>query len=215
LIKHYQIPLEKITVAPLAAGDDLKPIKNLAELKRVQKKYNLPECFILTLSTLEPRKNLATLLRAFEKITDPNLRLVVAGSGNPKIFSAPSLFTRDPRVHFCGAIAKEDRSALYSLAKIFVMPSLEEGFGLPVLEAMACGVPVVASNISSLPEVVGTAGLLVNPNNADEIANALKKILANAQLQKTLQGKSLERAKKFSWEKTVCLTLKEINSYFL
>jgi len=207
VVKEYKISPPKITTTLLAPADDLHPVTDEKILQQTREKYNLPSRFILSLSTLEPRKNLIALLRAFEKINDSKIYLVVAGDYNQKIFTQHNLTTNNPRIIFCGAIKKEDRAALFTLAEVFVMPSLEEGFGLPVIEAMACGTPVITSNRSSLPEVAGKASILIDPRNVPEIIDALQKVLQDKKLHILLSQKALKQAKKFNWEKTAQITL--------
>src|SRR3989338_2593793 len=165
----YKIPSEKITVTPLGVGDEFKPIPKTDDtLKAVRKKYNLPEYFMLYFGTIEPRKNILGLIQAFEifkshQLPDASHRLVIAGSKGwlyHEVFEAArrSPYARD--IRFAGFIDTQDKPALYSLADVFVYPSFFEGFGLPVLEAMACGVPIITANRSSLPEVAGDAAIL-------------------------------------------------------
>ncbi|MEM4301926.1 MAG: glycosyltransferase family 1 protein, partial [Candidatus Caldarchaeum sp.] len=177
-VRAYGIPEEKITVIYEGVSPRFRPA-NPEAVQAVRAKYGLPEHFILYVGTIEPRKNLVALLEAYAAILTRNtqhaIRLVVVGK---KGWLYEGFFRRlreldlEERVHFTGYVPDEDLPALYSAADLFVFPSLYEGFGLPVLEAMACGVPVVCSNTSSLPEVAGDAALLVNPTDVQALAAA-------------------------------------------
>ncbi len=203
-IKFYGVPESKIKVIYEAAAPSLKPAGDLTELDRVRQKYHLPEKFILHVGTIEPRKNLARLLDAFKAclVDWPTLKLVLVGK---KGWLYESFFQRlqglglGKCVIFPGYVAEADLPAFYQLAEVFVFPSLYEGFGLGPLEAMACGTPVVCSNRSSLPEVVGDAGLLVDPTDIAVLTAALRRVLADADLQLDLKQRGLVRAQQFSW----------------
>jgi glycosyltransferase involved in cell wall biosynthesis len=207
----------RVFVTPLAASDWFYPCKDNLIIEKVRSKYKIPAGqFILSLCTLEPRKNLAHLIRCFSQLVQQeplkDLRLVLAGGRgwkNDSIFA--ELTGTDgairERVIIAGRVADEDMAALYSGAIAFVYPSLYEGFGLPPLEAMQCGVPVITSNTSSLPEVVGDAGIMVDPKDGDALCQAMLKLVSNGDLRQTMSQKSLEQAKKFSWEQCASQTL--------
>jgi glycosyltransferase involved in cell wall biosynthesis len=207
-----QIPEERIFVTPFAASRELfRPERSKSEIARVRAKYNVPDGpYLLSVCTLEPRKNLMHLVRCFadvlhqEKLRD--IRLVLVGATGWKTEPLFQLLESDPmlksRVVLAGYVADEDLAALYSDARAFAYPSLYEGFGLPVLEAMQCGTPVVTSNVSSLPEVVGDAGLTVAPTDGDALKDALLKLIANDALAAEYSRKGLERAQTFSWDAT-------------
>ncbi|MBM3136230.1 MAG: glycosyltransferase family 4 protein, partial [Chloroflexi bacterium] len=169
LIAHTAAPAAKITVVYEAAGPAFRPVTDAAALAAVRQKYGLPPGFVLFIGTIEPRKNLPTLLQAWAQTRHSSLvtrhSLVIGGKPGwlyeETIAQARELGTA---VQFIGGVLPEDLPALYSAARLFVLPSVYEGFGLPVLEAMACGTPVVCSNASSLPEVAGDAALLVEPH---------------------------------------------------
>ena len=207
------IPEERVRVIYSGLGERYRPISRQAEPDRfaaVQKKYALPENFILCLSTLEPRKNIAGLIRAYGLFRDANsnfkdIKLVIAGSRGWKfadIFRewGESKYRAD--IKFIGYVDKDDKAYLYNLASLFVYPSFYEGFGFPPLEAAACGLPVIASSSSSLPEVMGKGALLVDPFNISEIALAMAMIINDHNLASGLieEGKGLRD--RFSWEKT-------------
>ncbi len=190
--------------------------RNDERLKKVQKKYHLPKRFILYLGNVEQRKNVRSLIRAFSKLKEDEpslteLRLVIAGSlgsGKERIIEEAKKSNFYSEILFLGYVDREDKVFIYNLAEIFVYPSFYEGFGLPVLEAMACALPVITSNVSSLPEVAGSSAVLVDPYRPEEILIALKELLLNTNLLKKLSEKSTERVKKFSWEKSAKETLK-------
>jgi glycosyltransferase involved in cell wall biosynthesis len=159
--------------------------------------------YILSVGAREPRKNLPTTLRAFERVREsaPDVRLVVAGPRGWRNREFDSLVARSKGVTVTGALPDRDLVALYSGAACFVYPSLGEGFGLPVLEAMACGAPVVSSNRTALPEVVGDAGLLTDPENPEAIGEAIVRIISSDELSAELSEKARRRAGGFTWER--------------
>ena len=171
----------------------------------LRQKYTLPERFILSVGTIEPRKNLTTLLDAYHTLrqSDPDLGLVIAGRRG---WRSASFFERlrtlglEAVVQLLGPVPDADLPALYSVATVFAYPSLYEGFGLPPLEAMACGTPVVASNTSSLPEVVGDAGLLVESHDVTRLAAYIKMALTDKTLRADLRARGLMQARRFTWE---------------
>jgi len=205
-IKFYNLPAEKIKVIYEAAAPHFKPATNPTELARIRQKYNLPANFLLHVGTIEPRKNLSRLLEAFRAaLADhPGLRLVLVGKKGwlyDEFFQKIKTLGLDDHVVFPGFVDEADLPAFFQLAEVFVYPSLYEGFGLPPLEAMACGAPVICSNSSSLPEVVGNAGLLVDPADTAELAAALRRALSDADLRASLRAQSLARAAQFSWDR--------------
>lgn len=205
LISYFNIPEEKIRVILLAADGKFKRL-NKEEIKEVKQKYNLNFPFILYVGTWEPRKGIPSLIRAFYKLKKKNIhyKLVITGKKGWKykeIFETIDKLNLQNDVVFTGYVSDEDLPALYNAADLFVYPSLYEGFGLPPLEAMACGTPVITSNTSSLPEVVGDAGIMVDPYDVDGLADAMHKVLTNDGLREDMIKKGLKRAKMFSWEK--------------
>jgi len=183
-----------------------------SETDEILARYNLPERFILFVGTLEPRKNIRRLICAFSQITErfPTIKLIVAGGKGwlfDDIFELVRKKGLRDRIQFIGYVENEDLPALYSAAEVFCYPSLYEGFGLPPLEAAACGTPVVTSNISSMPEVMDDAALFVDPLDIDSIYEAILTILEDKNLAASLTKKGLNRAKEFSWEETAIKTL--------
>ncbi|HAU30906.1 MAG TPA: glycosyltransferase family 1 protein [Desulfotomaculum sp.] len=212
LINYFNIPEEKIKVIFLGVDEKFKPLDK-EEINEVKQRYNLNFPFILYVGTLEPRKNIPTLIKAFYKLKKKNIehKLVITGKKGwkyKKIFETIDKLNLQKNVTFTGYVSDEDLPALYNTADLFVYPSLYEGFGFPPLEAMACGTPVITSNTSSLPEVVGDAGIMVNPYDVDGLADAMHEVLTNDGLREDMIKKGLERAKMFSWEKCARETLR-------
>jgi len=213
-IDLFHIAPDRITVTPLSAAPQFRPFALSPQaITSLQQKYHLPERFILYLGTLEPRKNLPRLITAYRSVASqfPDTKLVLAGAYGwltDKLLATPS-----PDIILTGYIEDGDRPSLYNLAAVFVFPSLYEGFGLPPLEAMACGTPVITSNVASLPEVVGDAALLIDPANSVELVGALVQVLGSPSLRAELREKGLTQAKKFNWGKTAALTQQTIHRY--
>ena len=215
IVRHLHIPPERVHVTYEAAGEAFQPVENEAQLAAVRQKYALPRRYLLYLGGFDQRKNLPTLLKGFALLVNKQqAQLVIAG----KLPGRASPMFPDPRrlieelgveesVIFTGWVSEEDKPALLSEAVAFLFPSLYEGFGLPALEAMACGIPVIASNRSSLPEVVGEGGILVEPTDVEALAEAMGTLLVDDALRAELRRKALAQAAKFSWEKTALETL--------
>ncbi|MCP9493203.1 MAG: glycosyltransferase family 4 protein [Pyrinomonadaceae bacterium MAG19_C2-C3] len=208
---------ERVTVTHLAASELFYCETDSARNTVVKNKYNLPDApYILSLSTLEPRKNIAQTIRSFarlvtqESITDLYLVLVGAKGWNyDSIFAAiEENEALRKRIIVTGYVDDDDLASLYSGALAFVYPSFYEGFGLPPLEAMQCGVPVITSNTSSLPEVVGDAGIMVDPHDTDALCQSMLDLYTDSRLRAALKRKSIERAKQFSWDKCVQQTIR-------
>ena len=203
-IEILGIPQEKIKVVYEAGPSDLKPVKDRKKINKVLKKFKISGDYLLSVATLEPRKNLKRIIQAFASLKTKDLKLVVAGKQGWGDFKGLS----STNVIFTGYVSREDLEVLYSRALCLTFPSLYEGFGLPILEAMACGCPVLTSNISSMPEVAGQAALLVDPLDQEEIAQGLAQMINNRDLRSDLTKKGFAQVKKFSWEKAARETLK-------
>lgn len=173
--------------------------------KKLRKKFDLPsQDFVLCLATLEPRKNLQTLIKAFELVKRDDLHLVLVGSKGwkyKKILQRIDKSKSTDCIHWFGSCRRENRVYLYNLASVFVYPSYFEGFGLPPLEALASGTPVITSQTTSLPEVVKNAGILVDPRRPEEFAEAIEMVLKNEDLRRKLIEEGKEQSSKFSWSK--------------
>ena len=193
------LPPDKITVTLLGVDRIFTPGR--------QRVPGLPERYILSLGNLEPRKNLPVLVHAYASLPgdlQERYPLVIAGAKawhHHELNSTLSSLERKGKIILTGYIPQGVLPNLYKNASLFVYPSLYEGFGLPVLEAMASGVPVITSNTTSLPEVVGDAGLLVDPQNVDALREGISRLLVDDTLRRDISGKGLERARLFSWEK--------------
>ena len=203
LISTLGVPRDKIAIIPLAADARFAPQTEAAHA-RVREKYALPRDYVLSVGINKPHKNHNALIEAW-KLIGSSTPLVIAGTWDARYASV--IDRRSSVVKFIPNIDDRDLPALYGGASVFVFPSLYEGFGLPPLEAMACGTPVVCSNAASLPEVVGDAAILVNPHHIDEISAAIHRVLGDAALRDELRAKSIAQAAKFSWERTAQETL--------
>ncbi|PIN89775.1 glycosyltransferase family 1 protein [Candidatus Pacearchaeota archaeon CG10_big_fil_rev_8_21_14_0_10_32_14] len=204
LMKYYDIPPSKIKVIYLGADENYKVLPK-TKINFIYDKYKIPKDYILYVGTLEPRKNIPNLLRAYAKIkSDINHKLVITGKKGWKykeIYDTIDELKLENDVIFTGYVEEEDLPSIYNGASLFVYPSYYEGFGLPPLEAMSCGCPVITSNTSSIPEVVGDAGIMINPNDVDELAKQIKRVLSDKKLRENMKQKGLKQSKKFSWEK--------------
>ena len=204
LIRFYNADPHAISVVHLGLDDDLQPVKNPTPILQ---KYGIRGNYLLYLGTLQPRKNLVRLLDAFQRVSKnhPNVTLVLAGGKGwlfDKIQTQIENLNLGKRVILPGFIPQADKAALLSGATAYLFPSLYEGFGLPVLEAMACGTPVLTANTSSLPEVAGDAALFVSPTDTTAIAEGISALLTDSALRENLVRKGFARAKQFSWQKT-------------
>ena len=226
IIELLGIPEEKIEVIYLSADARFGPVRDRQAITKIMGQYSVNQKFVLYVGGFSGHKNIERLVRAFYEFSlssDVEWQLVLAGKlpdekienaddqtiNEPvrKIESLVAKLGLDAKVIFTGFVPEEDLPSLYSAANIFVFPSLYEGFGLPPLEAMACGTPVVASNTSSLPEVIGDAGVLVNPFSITEIISAMRSVLKSKSRQREMSCKGVERARRFSWEETARKTL--------
>ena len=206
LIDLYGAPPHKVRLIYPGVEERFHPAGDAAEAAALRARYHLPAApLVLTVGTLQPRKNHLRLVQAFAQVAD-RATLVIAGGqgwGYEAVHETVRRLGLESRVIFTGFVDDADLPALYRMATVFVYPALYEGFGLPVLEAMACGVPVVTSRVSALPEVSGPdAALLVDPHDVDGIAAALRRLLDEADLRQTLRERGLARAAAFSWRRT-------------
>jgi len=207
LIDYYNLSPEKIAVIYPALSPDFTPATP-EQISNIKKKYNLPEKFFLFLGTIEPRKNIIALIDAYEKIFSSlsfPYQLIIAGAQgwkNNKILIRAKNSPLKDKIKIIGYVAAADKPALYASANIFVYPSFYEGFGFPVLEAIASGVPVITSNRSSVPEITGSAAYLINPLNPLEISGAIKILTTDSALRTIQIQKQLTATKNFSWEKS-------------
>jgi glycosyltransferase involved in cell wall biosynthesis len=204
----------RVAVVPLAASASFRPVADPAVLQAVRRRYALPDRFVLFVGTLEPRKNLARLFDAFARLAAaPGFahKLVLVGARGWKSEDITArladLSARGLARHL-GYVRDGDLAAIYSLADLFVFPSAYEGFGIPPLEAMSCGVPVVSSSASSLPEVCGDAAVYFDPGSEDELAAAMRRVISNPALAAELREKGFRQAERFSWDKTAELLWK-------
>ena len=213
IISLLGVPEEKVDVVPCGVDDDFRPVDKPGLLDELRRKHSLPPRMLLFVGTIEPRKNLTTLLKSYallrERMKPPPLVI-----GGPKgwrhdeVFSLAEELDLLDEVLFPGYIARDELPLWYNAADLFVYPSLYEGFGLPPLEAMACGTPVVVSDTSSLPEVVGDAGILVDPTSAEEIAQAMERVLTDIELRDLLRARGLDRARTYTWQRTARETVR-------
>jgi alpha-1,3-rhamnosyl/mannosyltransferase len=217
LVKLFQIPADKVTVTPLGYDRNkynLKPSGDQAILDQ----YQLAKDYLLFIGTLEPRKNIEGIIKAYSQLPTElqgRHKLVIAGKKGwyyDSIFQNVESLGLTDSVQFLGRVPDEHLPALYRQAKLFIFPSYYEGFGLPVLEALACGTPVVSSHNSSLPEVVGDCGRLVDPRQPDQISQAIGELLRNQKLYLDLKKGCANQAAHFSWQQTAMLTLETIKS---
>lgn len=209
IIEYYGVKEEKIKVIYLGISDVFLKKQSKEKIKAVKEKYSLPEKYLLFTGVLSPRKNVETIVSAFNQIKkEPhfsNHKLLIVGRKGwlyEGIFAKVKRLHLEQEVFFIDYICEDDLPVIYFLAEIYLFPSLYEGFGLPILEAMVSGCPVITSNISSMPEVAGDAALLINPLNVEELVVAIKKIHENPEIRKKLLEKGRLQIKRFSWEKT-------------
>ncbi|RLT41240.1 MAG: glycosyltransferase family 1 protein [Chloroflexi bacterium] len=212
LLAHFPVDPSRVTSIPLAADPRFRP-QPADEIARVRAKYHLPDRYIFYLGINKPHKNLPRLIDAYAQLhnsqfTIHNSQLIIAGAWDDRYPESRALAAPlGDAVRFLGPVDDADLPALHSAATLFAFPSLYEGFGLPVLEAMACGAPVVCGNRSSLPEVAGKAALLVDPTDTGAIAAALRLVLEDDNLRRSMAEKSLAQAATFSWQRTAAETL--------
>jgi len=201
----FGVRRSRIAVVPHGVSPGLRPMSG-EELAAVRERFHLPERFILFVGTIEPRKNLLTLLEAWAMMRDRPDLVIVGGWGWNYEPIRERISRLGDKVHHLDAIEPNDLPAIYNLARVFAHPAWYEGFGLPPLEAMACGTPVVVSDSSSLPEVVGDAGLVVVAGDADAWRKALETVLGDQDLAADLRRRGILRAAEFSWSRSAAMT---------
>ncbi len=207
LLRFHNIPADRVSVVHEAAGPDFRPIRDRVMRARIRLRYGLPERFVLYVGAIEPRKNLPRLVEAFAQARRQGIahELVCVG---PYGWSSRDLYDYVDRlglrrvVHFTGYVPAEDLPVIYSLSEFFVFPSIYEGFGLPVIEAMACGTPVITSNTSSLLEIAADAAETTDPHDGEALAAALVRLATSVDRRRELAALGVERARQFSWTRT-------------
>ncbi len=215
LVSLYGTPEGKITVLLSGVGEHFRPVTDVTVQAAVRARYGLDTWpFLFTVGTVQPRKNYARICEALYHLRSrfPDLHLVIAGGKGwleDQIYATVNRLHMTDRVHFIGFADEADLPVLYSMAEAVPYVSLYEGFGLPVLEAMACGTPVIASNVSSIPEVAGEAAILIDPYHTDELVNALRHLLESPALRQSLIERGRQQAARFSW-KTAARQLADI-----
>lgn len=233
IIKFTDFPKDRIYVIYLAPGKEFKKLENPATRDsfgmgnwklEIREKYQLPETFLLYVGDVNYSKNILGLVKAFSNLKpqNSNLKLILVGKAfkdetlpeTKEIIQLIKVLKLKDFVKILGFVSDKDLVAIYNLATVYCQPSFYEGFGLPVLEAMACGTPVVAANTSSLPEICGDAAIMVNPYKIEDIARKIKKVISDKIIRGRLVEKGLAQAKKFSWEKTAKETIKVYHEVF-
>jgi glycosyltransferase involved in cell wall biosynthesis len=219
IIRFLHINHEKIIVIPNAVDTTIfHPMTDLKSIENIKKKYNIATDYFIYIGTLEPRKNLIRLIKAYKLLKEKHLnvpKLLIGGKQGwfyESIFDTVQSLQLEKDIIFLDYVPEEDKVPLLCGSLAFLFLSLYEGFGIPPLEAMACGIPVLISNTASLPEVVGDAALLVNPFDIEDISRGMEGLLYDDNLRKDLSKRGLERAKIFSWERVAAMTMDVYNS---
>ncbi len=204
-----ELDAQRVYVTHEAPSEGFRPVTQPQQLQSLRTKFNLHKPFVFFVGTLKPHKNVPTLVEAIHKLRNAgrtDAELVLAGKITDQSRGLVEEWGRLGFVRTLGEVSDQELASLYTQCECFVLPSFLEGFGLPVVEAMACGAPVVISNASSLPEVAGRAGQVFNPDKVDELCEVLYNILSNKDLRQNLIKASLDRAREFSWQKTAAET---------
>ncbi len=206
LSKHFQTPAEKMIVIPNGVSPQFHRRTDPLLLSATQHKFGLKYPLVLGVGTMEPRKNHMGLIKAFyqaqQKKGGPAMLAIAGGQGwlYEETKQLVAELKLEKKVRFLGRVTDLELILLYSMADVFAFPSFAEGFGIPLIEAMACGAPVITSNVSAMPEVVGDAALLIDPHNIDELATAISNLLENEQMREELRAKGYQRAREYTWE---------------
>jgi glycosyltransferase involved in cell wall biosynthesis len=211
VLELLNVPPDKVTTIHNGRDERLQP-QEPASIEAFRQQHDLPPRFLLFVGTLEPRKNLPTLLRAYAEVKDQlNLPLLIGGGKGwryDEIFALVQQLGIEQHVRFLGFLPQDDLALYYAAATVVIYPSLYEGFGFPPLEAMSVGTPVITSNVSSLPEVVGNAALTVSPQDVTELANAILRLASDPALQAELRSRGLIQAQQFSWQRAASETIR-------
>jgi len=208
IIEEFKVPAEMVTTIPLAP-DPIFSLCSAEEVKKIKQQYKLPQSYLLFVSSLEPRKNIDLLIEAMHKIS-VDIPLVLVGWhgwGDKDWLEKIKSPKLKNRIHIIGHVPDEHLAEIYNGAMALVYPSLYEGFGLPIVEAMACGCPVICSNTASMPEAAGDAALFINPKKSEELSSAIESVVLDEEIRKDLINKGHAQAKRFSWERTARKTL--------
>ncbi|HYJ46045.1 MAG TPA: glycosyltransferase family 1 protein, partial [Pyrinomonadaceae bacterium] len=216
ILETYRVGPERVSVTPLAAPAHFAPVEDEREIERVRRLYGIEGDYVLAVGSIQPRKNLTRLVHAYSLLrrARPQVKLphLVLVGKRAWLYGDTLRAIKEHGIEaltvLTGYVSEEHLPALYSGALCFIYPSYFEGFGLPPLEAMQCGVPVIAGDRTSLPEVVGPAGLLVDPFDPEALASGLARMIDDAGLRARLRARGIERARRFSWHETARLTLK-------
>jgi glycosyltransferase involved in cell wall biosynthesis len=212
IAEHCRVPADKITVVYNGVDRVFRPQEE-ASIRSCAKRLALPQPYVLCVGSLEPRKNLGRLLAAWRLVADRHrdVSLVLVGAEG-RVFRDAGLAEMPPRVHLTGYLGDDDLPALYGGAEIFLYPSVYEGFGLPVAEAMACGTPVVCSDVTSLPEVAGSAAEFVDPLDVASIAGGLDRLLGDSQRRGQLRAAGIAQSGRFCWDEAASATWKVLST---
>ena len=209
ILSYFRVPESKIDVIPNAIDERFWEMPSPEDIERVRERFQLNDPFVLYAGNIKPHKNVERLIDAFHTLKKSGfaeVKLLVIGDEVSRYATLRRAVHRHQlhkHVRFLGFVPDQTLAVLYRLAAAFVFPSLYEGFGLPPLEAMASGTPVITSNVSSLPEVVGDAALLIDPYDPDALAHAMRRVLSDEQLRETLRERGLARARHFSWDRSI------------
>jgi glycosyltransferase involved in cell wall biosynthesis len=214
IINLYKVPAHKVEVVYPGIKHESRITNHELDMEDLKEKFGIKNEYILFVGTLQPRKNIKRLIEAYSKLNTEATLVIVGKKGwqFEEIISSPEKYGVKPKVKFIENALDEDLSALYKHAEFFILPSLYEGFGLPVLEAMSYGCPVITSDVSSLPEAGGDAALYVDPESTEDITKKMQELLDDKELREKLIKKGHEQVKKFSWEKSAKETMKVIES---